>query len=96
LGIETLRSFKEGLNFSKDTDVKEYIDRVIKKAISKDAYDFLKDVSIISNFNPIEVDTLNEVFSKRGVLDEVIDANINEAGREYIIMGTKPDSGCNF
>ncbi len=76
LGIETLRNFREGLDFSRDRDVKEYIDRVIKKAISEDAYNFLKDVSVISNFNPIEMDILNEVFSKKDVLGEVIDANI--------------------
>ena len=77
LGIETLKSFKEGLDFSRDRDVEEYTDRVIKKAVSKDAYNFLKDVSIISNFNdPIEMDILTEVFSKKEVLGEVIDANM--------------------
>ena len=76
LGIETLRNFKEGLDFSRDEDVKEYMDRVIKSALSKKGYNFLKDVAIISHFNPIEVDILSEVFPEKEILGEIIDANI--------------------
>ncbi len=77
LGIETLRNFKEGLDFSRDSDVKEYINRVIKEAISEASYIFLENVSIISNFNPIEMDVLIEASPEiRENMSEVIDANI--------------------
>ena len=47
IGIEELESFRKGLDFSKDEDVKEYLDRVVKSALKGKVYNFLKILSTI-------------------------------------------------
>ena len=79
VGIKTLSNFKEGLEFSRDEDVREYMDRVFTTALSKDAYSLLKSMAIISDFDGIESVDLNiiyEILSKKNALMEIIDANI--------------------
>nr|MDO8099672.1 DUF4062 domain-containing protein [Candidatus Njordarchaeota archaeon] len=45
--LEKLESFKKGLDFSRDEDVKEYMYRVIKSGISSEAFALLIDLSTI-------------------------------------------------
>jgi tetratricopeptide (TPR) repeat protein/energy-coupling factor transporter ATP-binding protein EcfA2 len=77
VGISKLESFKTGLDFSRDEDVKEYMSRVIEGTLSEGAHNFLKDLSIISKFDG-EIDTriLSKVFPKKEELGELVDAKI--------------------
>ena len=76
--IEKLESFKEGLDFSQDDDVKEYMNRVIKSGISLKAYNLLKDLSVIEE--EIDRDSIYEAsrYPLREEMGELIDASMIE------------------
>ena len=77
--IEELETFTKALDFSRDDDVKEYMDRVIRSSISHDAYIFLKDLAAIEE--EIDVQNIHKAFStvysfSRKVIAELLDAFI--------------------
>ena len=79
VGIEQMASFKEGLNFSRDTDVKHYMSRVIESGLSAEAYAALKDLAVIDE--KIDRKAMYAAFStvhssSRDLLGELLDASI--------------------
>ncbi len=78
--VKRLKRFKEGLDFSQDEDVKEYMKRVIESGISPEAYEFLKDLSAIEE--EIEEERLYEALSgfpySKEILGKLFDASIME------------------
>nr|MDO8083118.1 DUF4062 domain-containing protein [Candidatus Freyarchaeota archaeon] len=61
VNIKKLERFKERLDFSRNDDVKEYMNRVIKSGISPEAYNLLKDLSVIEE--EIDRDIIYESYS---------------------------------
>jgi tetratricopeptide (TPR) repeat protein len=76
VGITNLENFKRGLDFSRDTDVKEYMERVIKKSVGLKAYGLLKDLSVIEE----EMDgaIMDEILRNPEEMGELFDASIME------------------
>jgi tetratricopeptide (TPR) repeat protein len=76
IDVGRLQNFRKGLDFSKDDDVKEYLDRVIRSALSEEAYSFLEKLSIIED--DIDFETIFEIFPDKNIYGELIDAQILE------------------
>jgi hypothetical protein len=79
--MNRLERFINGLDFSRDDDVKEYVNRVIKTAISLDAYNLLGALSLIEE--EIDFDSVNEASftvypssKAKGMLQELLDAQL--------------------
>jgi tetratricopeptide (TPR) repeat protein len=88
VGIEEMASFKEGLNFSRDTDVKHYMSRVIESGLSTEAYAALKDLAVIDE----KIDrkamytAVSTVYSSsRDLLGELLDASILDREESTLI-----------
>ncbi len=53
--IDNLQNFKEGLDFSREEDVMEYMNRLIKNSISFEAYNLIKDLAVLEKQTEIEI-----------------------------------------
>jgi tetratricopeptide (TPR) repeat protein len=88
VGIEQMASFKEGLNFSRDNDVKHYMSRVIERGLSAEAYAALKDLAVIDE--KIDREAMYAAFStvyssSRDLLGELLDASILDREESTLI-----------
>jgi tetratricopeptide (TPR) repeat protein len=81
--VQRLAGFKEGLDFSRDDDVKEYMNRVIKSGISAEAYELLENLSVIEE--NLDVDSILDVSPEIRIrIGELVDASILERkGSKY-------------
>jgi len=79
--IKSMGNFKIGLDFSRERDVEEYMERVIKSSMSSDAYNLLKEISIIEE--KIDIASIYSAISEiktysKELLEEIIDVSIIE------------------
>ncbi|MBO8131938.1 MAG: tetratricopeptide repeat protein [Candidatus Marinimicrobia bacterium] len=84
VGISNLENFKQGLDFASDEDVQEYILRVFETSLSQDAYDFVKNISVITMFEPVDFQILNKILDKK-VWGEAIDAKIMKLENDKLL-----------
>lgn len=86
--IAELESFRKGLDFSRDDDVKEYMDRVVRSSIRPETYIFLKDLAVIEE--EIDVESIFKAFSSvysycESIFMELLDTFILERKKNKFV-----------